>query len=174
MRQKKIKTAYSAKKIEQRIEKLAGEIRKDTGRAAEVFLLGVLKGASCFLADLVRAIPGEVSYGFIDVVQDVSDNVTANALEIDYFSYINITSRNVYLLKDVVSTGVIETYLLAQLRQHNPASLKLVALLDRPGMRTVDLQVDYSAFEVKESGVFVGYGLEAQGRHGNLPYIGRL
>ena len=174
MRQKKIKTEYSAKKIEQRIEKLAKEIRKDTGRTGEVFLLGVLKGTSCFLADLVRAIPGEVSYGFIDVVQDVADNVTANAVEIDYFSYINIGDRNVYLLKDVVSTGVIETYLLAQLRQHNPASLKLVALLDRPGMRTVDLSVDYRAFEVSESGVFVGYGLESQGRHGNLPYIGRL
>ncbi|HEY3054343.1 MAG TPA: phosphoribosyltransferase family protein [Thermoanaerobaculia bacterium] len=172
MRHKKIKTAYSAKKIAQRIEALAKQIRNDTG-PGEVFLLGILKGASCFLADLVRAIPGEVSYGFIDVVQDMADAETANALEIDYFSYINIGKRNVYLLKDVVSTGVIETYLLSQLRQHNPSTLKLVALLDRPGMRTVDLTVDYRLFEVKE-GAFVGYGLELQGRHGNLPYIGKL
>src|SRR5207244_3458378 len=104
----------------------------------------------------------------------MADTAVATAMEIDYLQHSDIAGKNVYLLKDVVSTGVIETYLLAQLRQHNPASLKLVALLDRPGMRTVDLSVDYRAFEVSESGVFVGYGLESQGRHGNLPYIGRL
>ncbi len=173
MRHKKIKTAYSAKKIAQRIDTLAKQIRKATG-PGEVFLLAVLKGTSCFLADLVRAIPGDVSYGFIDVVQDMADAETASAVEIDYFSYINIGGRNVYLLKDVVSTGVIESYLLSQLRQHDPSTLKLVALLDRPGMRTVDLTVDYRAFEVKEAGAFVGYGLELQARHGNLPYIGKL
>jgi hypoxanthine phosphoribosyltransferase len=172
MRRKKIKTAYSAKKIAARVDALAKQIRKDTG-PDEVFLLGILKGTSCFLADLVRAIPGDVSYGYIDVVRDVADSETANALELDYFSYTDIGKKNVYLLKDVVSTGVIETYLLAQLRQRSPSTLKLVALLDRPGSRTVDLQVDYRAFEI-EDGSFVGYGLELQSRHGNLPYIGRL
>ncbi|MGZ8833861.1 MAG: phosphoribosyltransferase, partial [Thermoanaerobaculia bacterium] len=141
--------------------------------SSDVFLLGVLKGTSCFLADLVRAIPGDVSYGFIDVVRDMADAQTADALEIDYFSYSDIARKNVYMLKDVVSTGVIETYLLAQLRSHNPTTLKLVALLDRPGLRTVDLQADYRGFEVQD-GSFVGYGLEINGRNGNLPYIGRL
>ena len=93
MRPKKIKSTYSAKKIAQRIDALAKQIRKDTG-PAEVFLLGVLKGTSCFLADLVRAIPGDVSYGFIDVVRDVADAETANALVIDYFSYIDIGRKN--------------------------------------------------------------------------------
>ena len=172
MRPKKIKSTYSAKKIAQRIDALAKQIRKDTG-PAEVVLLGVLKGPSCFLSDLVRAIPGDVSYGFIDVVRDVADAETANALEIDYFSYTDIGRKNVYLLKDVVSTGVIENYLLSQLRQRSPSTLKLVALIDRPGSRTVDLKVDYCAFEVNV-GSFVGYGLELQGRHGNLPYIGRI
>src|SRR5712691_10542988 len=89
MRQKKITTAFSAKKIGQRIDALGKQIRKDTG-PSEVFLLGILKGTSCFLADLVRAIPGDVTYGFIDVVRDVADAETANALEIDYFSYTDI------------------------------------------------------------------------------------
>jgi len=125
------------------------------------------------LADLVRAMPGNVSYGFIDVVRDIADAETATALEIDYFSYTDIGGKNVYLLKDVVSTGVIETYLISQLKQDNPRTLKLVALVDRPGTRTVDLNVDFRAFEIKD-GSFVGYGLELQGRHGNLPYIGKL
>ena len=171
-REKKIKTAFSAKKVARRVDDLAREIRKDAGKA-DIFLLGVLKGTSCFLADLVRAIPGNVSYGFIDVVRDIADAETATALEIDYFSYTDIGGKNVYLLKDVVSTGVIETYLISQLKQSNPATLKLVALLDRPGSRTVDLHVDFRAFEIKD-GSFVGYGLELQGRHGNLPYIGKI
>ena len=172
MRATKIKRAFSAKEIAKRIAALGARIRDDAGDDG-IFLLGVLKGTSCFLADLMRAIPGEVGYGFIDVVRDVADTETAAAMEIDFMNWIDIAGRNVYLLKDVVSTGVIESYLLTQLRQKNPASLRLVALLDRPDLRTIELKSDYSAFEVDE-GVFVGYGLELDGRYANLPYIGRM
>jgi hypoxanthine phosphoribosyltransferase len=172
VRATKIKRAFSAKEIAKRVAALGGRIRDDAGDQG-VFLLGVLKGASCFLSDLMRAIPGQVGYGFIDVVHDVADTQTATAMEIDFLSWIDLAGRNVYVLKDVVSTGVIETYLLTQLRQKNPASLRLVALLDRPDLRTVELETDYHLFKVKD-GVFVGYGLELEGRYGNLPYIGRV
>jgi hypoxanthine phosphoribosyltransferase len=170
---KRIKKAFSEKQIAKRIGKLGAEIRDDAGKA-EVFLLGVLKGASFFLADLMRAIPGEVSYGFINVIRDVADTEVATAMEIDYLHWSNIAGKHVYLLKDVVSTGVIESYLLMQLRQKNPSELKLVALVDRPELRTVALDVDYRAFEADHRGVFVGYGLELTGMHANLPYIGRV
>lgn len=169
---KEVTKTFSAEVIAENIGALAHKIRGDAGQR-EIFLLGILKGTTCFLADLLRAIPGRVSYGFIDVVRDIADAETATALEIDYFSYSDIAGKNVYLLKDVVSTGVIESYLMSQLRLHKPASLKLVALLDRPGMRTIDLTADYRVFEV-EDGSFVGYGLELDGRHSNLPYIGKL
>jgi hypoxanthine phosphoribosyltransferase len=94
-------------------------------------------------------------------------------MEIDFLSFIDIADRNVFLLKDVVATGVIENYLLTQLRQKNPASIRLVALLDRPDQRSVELQVDHYAFRI-DGGTFVGYGLENEGRFGNLPYIGRI
>ena len=168
----KIARAFGADDIATRITALGQEIRRDAG-SSEVFLLGVLKGTAVFLADLMRAIDGGVGYGFIDVVRDVIDTEVATALEIDFLSHVDITGRNVYLLKDVVSTGVIETYLLNQLRQKEPRSLKLVALLDRPDQRTVELKADFVAFEAPD-GAFVGYGLEQDGRHGNLPWIGRL
>lgn len=171
-KQPKIKRAYTAKQIAKRVAALGESIRDDAG-PGEVFVLGLLKGASCFLADLIRAIPGEVAYGYIDVIRDVADTDTAAALEIDFISYTEIAGRNVYVLKDVVSTGVIENYLLTQLRQHGPANLHLVALLDRPDLRTVALETDYRLFKVGE-GSFVGYGLEQGGRFGNLPYIGRV
>lgn len=171
-KQPKVKRTYTAKQIAKRVAALGEAIRDDAG-PGEVFVLGLLKGASCFLADLIRAIPGEVGYGYIDVIRDVADTDTAAALEIDFISYTEIANRNVYVLKDVVSTGVIENYLLTQLRQHGPASLHLVALLDRPDLRTVALETDYHLFKVGE-GSFVGYGLELGGRFGNLPYIGRV
>jgi hypoxanthine phosphoribosyltransferase len=166
---RKLTKAFSAREIEQRVAALAAEIRDDAGEAP-LFLLGILKGASCFLADLLRRIHGEAGYGFINVVREMADTEVAAAMEIDFLSWIDIRGRYVYVVKDVVSTGVIETYLLAQLRQKEPASLKLVALLDRPEARTVDLTVDFCAFLAGE-GAYAGYGLEIDGRFGNLPYL---
>lgn len=163
---------FSAEAIARRVKELGALIRADTGEGT-LFLLGLLKGTSCFLADLMRAVEGKVGYGFIDVVRDMADTQVATALEIDFLNWIDIAGKNVYILKDVVSTGVIETYLLTQLRQKRPASLKLVALLDRPELRTVELQVDFHAFQVTD-GTFAGYGLEFEGRFGNLPYLGRV
>ncbi len=167
-----IEQLFSAEEIARRVAAIGGAIRAEAGNG-EVFLLGILKGASVFLADLLRAIDGDVTYGFIDVVRDEADTGVATALEIDFVSYTDISGRDVYVVKDIVSTGVIESYLLAQLRLHTPKSLRLVALLDRPGLRTIDLTVDYKAFET-DGGAYVGYGLEIDGHHGNLPYLGRI
>lgn len=167
-----ITPVFTEEQIAARIRELGAAIRADAGDT-EVFLLGILKGASCFLGDLLRAIPGEVSYGFIDVVRDVADNTIADALEIDFLSYTDIRERQVYVLKDVVSTGVIENYLLSQLRLHHPATLRLVALLDRQDARTIDVTTDFQAFTIGD-GIFAGYGLEHERRLGNLPWIGRV
>ena len=168
-----LRPVFSADEIASRVRALGEEIRRGAGDG-EVFLLGVLKGTALFTADLLRAIPGDVSYAFIDVVRDAADNETADAIEIDFLSFTDIRGRNVYLLKDVVATGLIETYLLNQLRTHEPASLRLVALLDRPKARTVDLTADFHAFTIEDDGTWAGYGLEQRSRFGNLPFIGRV
>ena len=168
----KIREQISTQQIALRVGELAQQIRSESGDR-DVFLLGILKGTAVFLSDLLRTIPGDVSYGFIDVVRDMNDTEAAAALEIDFLSHTGLAGRNVYLIKDVVSSGVIENYLLTQLRNHNPGSLRLVALLDRPGLRTVDISTDHQGFEVGD-GMYVGYGLEQDGRWGNLPYIGKL
>jgi hypoxanthine phosphoribosyltransferase len=166
-----VQPLFTAAEIANRTRELGLAFRRDAGNA-EVFLLGLLKGTTCFVADLLRAIPGNVSYGFIDVVQDIADTETATAMEIDFLRFAEIRGKHVFLIKDVVSTGIIETYLLQQLRLHDPAELRLVALLDRPALRRADLKVDFRAFEVGD-GAFVGYGLELDGRHANLPFIAR-
>lgn len=123
-----------------------------------------------FLADLLRSIEGPVRYEFIDVLREQADSGSADALEIDFLTHFDMRGKNVFVLKDVVTSGVIENYLLTQLRAKDPGSLKLVALLDRPDLRTALFDVDYRAF-VGSAGVYVGYGLEYGGRHGNLPFI---
>ena len=120
-----IRPVFTSEAIAARVSELGAGIRRDTGDA-EVFFLCILKGASIFLADLLRSVTGDVSYGFIDVIRESEDNGTADALEIDFLNWVDIAAKNVYILKDVVSTGVIETYLLTQLRQKKPAELKLV------------------------------------------------
>jgi hypoxanthine phosphoribosyltransferase len=168
----RIEVVFPAAEIAARVVELGAAIRRDAG-SKPVFLLAVLKGTSCLAADLLRAIEGDAGYGFIDVVREMADTEVAHAMEIDFLNWIDLAGKNVYVLKDVVSTGVIETYLLTQLRQRQPATLKLVALLDRPDQRTVELASDFRAFEAGD-GVFVGYGLELDGKFGNLPYIGRM
>lgn len=168
----KVKERFSEATIKHRIEELGQEIRKDAGDA-EIMLIGILKGTAVFLADLLRAIPGQVQFEYIDVVRDISDTEIAEAMEIDFMMHFDMRGKNVYLLKDVVSTGVIENYLLTQFRMRTPANLKLVALLDRPDLRTMELDVDFRAFEAT-NGTFVGYGLELRGQYANLPYIGSI
>lgn len=167
-----MKVLFDKEQIARRIDELGAEIRRDAGER-EIVLLAVLKGSAVFLADLLRALPGSVRFEFLDKVQDFADETIAEAMEIDFFNHADLRGKNVYLLKDIVSTGVIENYLLSQLRLSEPASLKLVALLDRPEARTVPLETDYAGFRVGD-GKFVGYGLEQENSRGNLPYIASL
>lgn len=163
---------WTESQIRDRVHALGGEIRKDAGDG-EILLVGVLKNTAIFLSDLLRAIPGRVQYEFLDKISDLSDTTIADAMEIDFLSHFEMHERRVYLLKDVVSTGIIEQWLLSQLKLRRPASLKLVALIDRPDLRRTALEVDFRAF-VGGSGRFVGYGLEQDGQNGNLPSIASI
>ena len=165
-----IEQAFSATEIADRVSALGRDIRADAGEA-EVLLIGVLKGASVFLSDLLRAVPGPVRYHFVDVVY--SERSLEQVTDIFFVTHFPVERKHVYLLKDVVSTGITENYLLNHLRLRKPSLLKLVALLDRPADRRLHLNVDYSLFQVNK-GTFVGYGLEHDGTYENLPYLAAL
>lgn len=165
-----VRTRFTEQQIASRVQELGRRIRADAGDQ-EILLIGILKGSSVFLADLLRAVSGEVRYQFVDVLRRSGSE--DEPMAINFLTHFDMEGKNLYLLKDVVATGVIENYLLTQFRTRDPALLRLVALLDRPNARRTAVQVDYSAFEVGE-GTFVGYGLEHQGRFENLPYIGDM
>lgn len=167
-----IKVLFDEESVRRRIREVGAEIRRDAGDR-EVLLIGILKGASVFLPDLLRAIPGRVHYEWVNVILGVNDTATADATQIDFLTQFPMDGYRVYVLKDIVTTGVIESYLLTQLRERTPEYLKLVALIDCPESRTVELACDFSVFSTGR-GRFVGYGLEFDREYGNLPYIGTL
>lgn len=158
--------------IQARMREVGAAIRRDAGDS-EVFLIGILKGSSVFLADLLRAIPGPVHYEWVNVIVDVADTETAEATEIDFLTQFSMQGRHIYVLKDIVTSGIIETYLLTQFRERDPASLHLVALLDCPGERTIEIACQHAVFTT-ERNRFVGYGLEFGNRYANLPFIATL
>ena len=162
----------SAEELAKRVKKIGAEIRSASSDE-EVLLLCILKGAFVLTADLLRSISGRVAVEFVDKIQDIADTQIAEATEIDFVSHCNLADRNVYVVKDVVSTGIIESYLLSNLKLKGPKQLKLVALIDRPDARTVSLDVDYSVV-VGGDGTYVGYGLDGLGGGANLPHIERL
>lgn len=143
---------------------LAQHISGDFGDE-EIFILGILKGAFVFQADLMRHIRQDCRTDFLREDMDEGN--------IEFTGGKNIKGKNVILLKDVVHTGVIESYLINQLRRMGPKSIKLACLIDRPSDRKVNLSVDYTLFSA-ESGIFVGYGMEHNGKYGHLPYIATL
>lgn len=167
-----MKKVITADQISKRIKTLGQRIREDAGNE-EIVLLAVLKGTTIFLADLIREIEGDVQYELINVVRGVADTETAEALQINFMTNFFFVGKQAVLLKDVVSTGAIESYLLNQLRQKHPHEIRLAALLDRPDMRTMPLEVDYPAFTV-DDGTYVGYGLEKDRSYSNLRDIYRL
>lgn len=167
-----METIYSAEEIATRISELGRQMRADAGDET-ITLIAILKGTTVFLADLLREIDAPVNYELMNVVRSVADTKTAEALQINFITNFFLEGRNIILLKDVVSTGVIETYLMTQLRQKSGVKIRLAALLDREEMRTVPLEVDYAAFSVPP-GSYVGYGLELDSQYSNFREIRRL
>lgn len=164
-----IERRFEAERIAARIGEVARRIEEDF-RNEPVVLLSILKGAAFFAADLARQMRGPVTVDYISVRRaEGSDEI----LQIDFSTGFDLAGKPVVLLKDVVNTGVIETYLSDQLRGNGVSSVRIAAIVDKPHERKTDLAVDYPLF-TSEGGTFVGYGMEYRGRYGNLPYVAEI
>jgi hypoxanthine phosphoribosyltransferase len=176
----RIEPLFDAAALRASVTELGARLGEDLGRDGEPLLLAILGGSLIFLADLVRAIDRPVRFELMQVgYSDGAESGEAPGLQervqnIHYPIPVEIAERRVVVLKDVVSSGVIEVYLAEQLRQHGAREVRFAALIDLPNERKTAFTVDYRAFSTWRDGVLVGYGLKHEGRYGNLPYIGRL
>ena len=134
-------------------------------------VVGVLRGAFVFMADLVRALPRPLICDFLAVRSYGDATVSSGVVEITSDLGTPITDRNVLLVEDIVDTGLTLKYLLDLLGARGPAGLYTCALLSKPTRRMIDVKGDFVGFEVPDKFV-VGYGLDAGQLYRNLPYIG--
>jgi hypoxanthine phosphoribosyltransferase len=158
--------------LQRRIEELGEEISADyAGR--DLLLIGVLKGAVFFMADLMRnlTIPCEIDFMAISSYGDSTDSsgVVRILKDLD----INIEGRDVLIVEDIIDSGLTLSYLMRNLEARKPASLEICSLLTKPERREADVPVRYIGFEIPNRFV-IGYGLDFAERYRNLPYVGVL
>jgi hypoxanthine phosphoribosyltransferase len=162
----------SQEEIEDKIRSLAKQITEDY-RGKDLLLVGVLKGAFVFMADIAREVELPVEFDFMAVSSygsaTKSSGVVRILKDLDY----EISGRHVLLVEDIIDSGLTISYLLRYLEARGPASLEICSLFWKKGEQAVPLEVRYPGFEIPSVFV-VGYGLDFAEKYRNLPYIGVL
>ncbi len=148
------------------------QITADYAGKSPVFI-GVLKGCFVFMADLLRHVDLYCDLDFMAVSSYGSGTSTTGAVKINKDLSRDIEGRDVIIVEDILDSGVTLSYLRGYLERRNPASIKIVTLMDKPARRRADIKADYFGFSVPDEFV-VGYGLDYDERYRNLPYIGVL
>ncbi|MBC8138748.1 MAG: hypoxanthine phosphoribosyltransferase [Fibrella sp.] len=165
------KVLFSADQIQERITVLGAEIARDYSDK-EPHLVTILKGSIPFIADLMRAIDVPMT---LDVLGVSSYAGTQSSGEVRLTKDLDdaIEGRHVIVIEDIIDTGLTLSYVLRNLRQRMPASVKVVTFLDKPSGRGTQIEADYVGFTIP-GGFVVGYGLDWNQRYRNLPYVGIL
>ena len=152
-----------------RVAELGAEVSEDY-QGRDLLLIGVLKGAVFFMADLMRhlTVPCEVDFMAISSYGDATDSsgIVRILKDLD----INIEGRHVLVVEDIIDSGLTLSYLMRNLESREPASLEVCALLTKPSRREIDVPVRYVGFEIPNKFV-VGYGLDFGERYRNLPFV---
>jgi hypoxanthine phosphoribosyltransferase len=165
-----LETLIDADRISARIAELGPEIRAWYPPGVTITAVGILKGSFVFMADLVRALDGPVAVEFLGVSSYIGTD-SSGAVQITQDLRSEVAGRHVLLIEDIVDTGLTLQYLRRTMEARDPASLRVVALLDKPSRRQVEVAVDLVGFEIPDLFV-VGYGLDLDQLYRNLPYIG--
>jgi hypoxanthine phosphoribosyltransferase len=160
----------TASEIERRVNEMGGEIARDYA-GKDVLFIGVLKGVTCFMADLMRHAALPVAIDFMTISSYEGDRSGAVRIVQDLTE--NIEGRDVLIVEDIVDTGMTLNHLMRQLQAREPASLRVAALLDKRVRRLVEVPLDYVGFEIPDEFV-VGYGLDYRQHFRNLPFIATL
>ncbi|MCM1102329.1 MAG: hypoxanthine phosphoribosyltransferase [Acetatifactor muris] len=165
-----INVLFTEAQVDARIQALGDRISKDYA-GKQIHLICVLKGGSFFMCELAKRITVPVSLDFMSVSSYGKDTKSSGVVRIVKDLDESIKDKDVLVVEDIVDSGRTLSYLLEMLGDRGPASLRLCTLLDKPDRRVVDVDVDYTGFEIPDRFV-VGYGLDYNQRYRNLPYIG--
>jgi hypoxanthine phosphoribosyltransferase len=156
--------------IQARVLELAEQISSDYA-GEEVVMIGVLKGAFIFLADLSRRVSIPRTIEFIAVSSYGNGSVPSGAVRLVMDVRGNLDGKHVLIVEDIVDTGHTLKYLIGMMKSHRPASVKTAALVRKAESAEVDVTIDYLGFDIGDEWV-VGYGLDYAEQNRTLPYIG--
>lgn len=164
---------FSEAEIQHRVQELADEISSDYAGQGELILVGVLKGAFIFLADLSRrlSIPRRIEFMALSSYEKGSEESSAVRLIMDMRK--NIEGKHVLIVEDIVDTGRTLQFLQELLVARKPKSVKTCAFVRKPDRVRVDTKIDYLGFEIPDVWV-VGYGLDYDEENRTLPYIAAI
>lgn len=162
----------SEEQLQEKIKGLGEEITADYQDKFPL-LVGVLKGAMPFMADLMKRIDAYLEIDFMDVTSYGNATVSSGEVKIVKDLNTSVEGRDIIIVEDIIDSGLTLSYLVDLFKYRKAKSIKIVTLLDKPSGRKVTLNADYVGFEVPDAFV-VGYGLDYAERYRNLPYIGVL
>ncbi|WP_288312140.1 hypoxanthine phosphoribosyltransferase [uncultured Selenomonas sp.] len=168
------KVYFTEEELQAKVRELGRQITEDYKDAKEdIYCVGILKGASVFYTDLVRAIDLPVRFDFMIASSYGSGTSTTGSVKILKDLDYDIEGKHLIVIEDIIDSGTTMSYLLKYFEHRKPASVKLCALLSKPSRRTAEVPIDYCGFEVPDE-FLVGYGLDYAEIYRNLPYIGVL
>lgn len=157
----------SKEELNQKVKELGNKISGDY-EGKDLILVGVLKGGFVFLADLMRELKIPVEIDFISVSSYGNSSKSSGVVRIIKDIDISITNKHVIIVEDIVDTGLTLKYLKEMLQTRGPADIKIIAALDKPSRRKVEIDIDYKGFTIPDEFV-IGYGLDYAGKYRNLP-----
>ncbi len=164
-----LEVLYSRQQIADRVAEMGAEIARDLN-GEPLVMVGVLKGAAFFLADLSRAIQADATFDFVAVSSYGKGQRSSGAVKVIKDLDQPIEGKNVLVVEDILDTGLTLAYLRKLFQQHRPKSLRIAALLDKPSRRIEKIEADYVGFSIPNLFV-VGYGMDFAERYRNLPDI---
>ncbi len=162
----------SEEQLQQRVRELGEEISKEYA-GKEILMIGVLRGAVMFMADLARAIAVPVMIDFMAVSSYGTSTSSSGIVRILKDLDEEVAGKHVLIVEDIIDSGLTLSYLVDNIKSRQPASVRICTLLNKPERRKVDLEVNYNGFVVPDEFV-VGYGLDYAEKYRNLPFIGIL
>lgn len=162
----------SPEKLQRRIKELGSEISRDYA-GKDLVIVGVLRGAVVFIADLLRQLEVPCEIDFMAVSSYGSSRDSSGVVRILKDLDDSITGRDVLIIEDIVDSGLTLNYLMRTLQARDPASLEVCSLLTKPERRRVEVPIRYTGFEIPNTFV-VGYGLDHAQRYRNLDHVATL
>ncbi len=162
----------STEALAARIKELGEAISADYA-GKDILMVGVLRGAVIFMADLARAISRPVTMDFMAVSSYGASTHSSGVVKIVKDLDEDVAGKHLLIVEDIIDSGLTLKYLFENLKSRRPASVRICTLLSKPSRRKVDVPVDYNGFTIPDDFV-VGYGLDFAEKYRNLPYVGVL